>query len=234
MDQVVGAAVVVALIGLIAHINSGAIVGAVVAVRSSVRDAWVYAAGMSAARVIQLLFGTGAVIAILSNLLGQLLLERYTQVLLLVVGLIVLLSGVREVRSPSKHLPESGRGDAAPTEEESRNEATTSAGTFFWSSFGLTILSPRQWIFASLAVSTIASARLGVPGSLMLTALYILSAAWITIALGVMRLVRPRRADEIIARADRWVEQHSGRLLAWGQVVIGAAMLGLGVWLLAG
>lgn len=233
MGPLVGAIVGVVLIGLVAHINTGAIVGAIVAVRSSTRDAWVYAAGMTTARVIQILLGAGAVLAILSGILGQLLLDRFIQLLLLLAGLVVLLGGIRDLRSLRDTPLKPTATESEPTTgDEPTDESSSTPAAFFWSSFALTILSPRQWLFSSLAVSAIAAAALEVAANIALIALYLAVSAWITIGLAIARSVRPKQADELIERVNRWVDMHIDRILAWGQLVIGVALMGLGVWLL--
>ena len=224
MSELVGVVLTLVIVGFIADINSGAIVGGLLAARTGKREGLSFLAGMTSARLIQWIVGASAVTAVLSQFFGGIKLDRFTWFLLGVAGLAVMLVGLQAALKP--HV----ESDAKKSEDEG---GVTSKASFI-TGFAINIVSLRQWIFTSLAVAAIGTLRPGWPLGIGLTVFYMLVSSWMVVGLLVLRMTRPKQALGLIDRLAAWADANLGRIVAWMGTVLGALLLGVSAWKLFG
>jgi hypothetical protein len=225
--DIIGVLVTLALVGFIADINSGAIVGGVFAVRSGWGPGLAFFAGATGVRMVQGLFGLGLLYAVVDTFLGWLKLDTTTYLLLTLAGLAIVLAGARELLS-------GGESAQAEKIEDPEGTGLMSVKTSLLTSVGINIISLRQWIFTSVAVSTIGGARLDPWASLLLFGVYLILSSWLTVGLLLVKLVRPSLAPAVMDRIAAWTDRHMATILAWGAIVLGMIVLGLGLYGLLG
>jgi hypothetical protein len=223
-EQIVGAIITLVAVGFIANLNSAAIVGGVFSVRSGWRPGFAFLAGASAVRVVQGLFGLGVVYSIVDTFLGAFKLDTTTYVLMVIAGLAVVLAGVRQLLGRDS-------ASAGPQQlEESAEAGSASSRTALIASIAMNIISLRQWVFTSLAVSTISSLRPSWPVGLLLFAFYLVVSSWLTVGLLVIKAVRPDAAPKVMDRIAGWTERHVGAIISWMAIVIGVLFGGYGLY----
>jgi hypothetical protein len=221
--NIIGAIVTLTIIGFIADINSGAIVGGVVAVRSGWGPGFAFLGGASGVRMLQGLLGLGIIYAIVDTFLGAFKLDQTTWVLMALAGFVIVLAGARQLAT--------GSGEAQPKQlEESGEAGVIGVKSALATGVIINIISLRQWIFTSLAVSTIGSARTDWPVGLLLFAYYLLVSSWLTVGLLAVKAVRPSLAPKLMDRIAAWTERNLGKILAWGAIVVGVLLAGYGLY----
>jgi hypothetical protein len=222
--DIVGALVTLAIIGLIADINSGAIVGGVLSVRSGWGPGFAFLGGSSGVRIIQGLFGLGLVYAIVDTFLGFVRLDQTTFMLMALAGLAIVLAGARQLVTGKEDVPK-------PKQlEESETAGAISVRAALVTGLVINIISLRQWIFTSLAVSTIGAARVEWPVGLALFAAYLALSSWLTVGLLILKAVRPSAAPAIMDRIAAWTDMHLATIVAWFAVVVGVLLMGYGLY----
>jgi hypothetical protein len=221
--DIVGALLTLALIGFVADVNSGAIVGSVFAVRSGWGPGLAFLGGASGVRIIQGLFGLGVLYAIVDTFLGVFKLDATTYALMALAGLAIVLAGLRQVL---------GWGDTADAAKpkDADEAGTISTKVALTTGIGINIISLRQWIFTSLAVSTIGTARAGAAISLALFVAYLVFSSWLAAGLLILKLVRPDAAPDVMDRIAAWTDKHLATIVAWGAIVVGVLLLGFGLY----
>ncbi len=223
MGELVGTLLLLALIGFIADINSGAIIGSIFSARSGFKQGFAFLGGATAVRVAQGLLGVSIVYAVLDTFLGWIKLDATTYMLMTLAGLAIILAGLREVL---------GRGDDSQTEKlkDSKDAGTISSRTAFLTGVGINVISLRQWIFTSFAVSLIGSAGGGWAVSLALFAAYLALSSWLIVGLLIIKAVRPSAAPGIMDRIAGWTDRHLATIVAWMAIVIGVLIMGYGLY----
>jgi hypothetical protein len=216
-----GPLVTLVVVAFVAQLTSATILGAIASVRAGKAVGWSYIGGLTAARLIQGLIGLGAVTALVSHVLGFLDLEQYGAMLLLLGGAALVFASVRELARGRKGQDEETKGPD--------DEALSPRAAFTWG-FGATIISPRQWIFTSIAITSIGRLQPGVAGSLALWVGYLAAASWLAFALLALRYLRPGSAAGIIDKAAAWSRKNMGTILAGLGLLIGAGLLVAGLW----
>ena len=227
MGELVSTLLLLALVGFVADINSGAIIGSVFSARSGFKPGFAFLGGATAVRLVQGLFGLSIVYAVADTFLGWLKLDTTTYVLMTLAGLAIVLAGLRQVLGK-------GGGSRAEELKAPENVGMISAKTAFITSVGINIISLRQWIFTSFAVSLIGSAGAGWAVSLALFAAYLALASWLIVGLLIIKSVRPSAAPGIIDRIAGWTDRHLATIVAWMAVAIGVLILGYGLYMWLG
>jgi hypothetical protein len=223
MDGLVGTLLFLALIGFIADINSGAIVGSIFSARSGFRSGFAFLGGATGVRMLQGAFGMGIVYTVVDTFLGFFKLDQTTYILMSLAGLAIILAGLREVL---------GKGDNSEAEKlkDSENAGTISTKAALVTGIGVNIISLRQWIFTAVAVSTIGSARVGWPVGLALFAAYLALSSWLIVGLLILKAVRPNAAPDIMDHIAAWTDAHLASIVAWMAIVIGVFIMGYGLF----
>jgi hypothetical protein len=221
--EIVGTIITLALIGFIADVNSGAIIGSVFSVRSGWGPGFAFLGGSTGVRIVQGLFGLGIVYTVVDGFLGWFKLDTTTYILMSVAGLAIVLVGVRQVM---------GRGQApAAAKPKNVDEAgTISVRAALTTGIAINVISLRQWIFTSLAISSIGTARVDWPFGLGLFALYLVLSSWLVVGLLVLKAVRPDAAPQIMDRIAAWADRNVPTFLAWAAVVVGVLIMGYGMY----
>jgi threonine/homoserine/homoserine lactone efflux protein len=220
----VGALVTLILVAFVAQLTSATILGAIASVRAGKAVGWSYIAGLTAARLIQGLIGLGAISAIVSRFLGFLDLGRYADFLLVLGGGALLIASILSLLRG---------GDDEEEADESEDGALSNRGAFTWG-FVATIISARQWIFTSIALTSIGQLRLGVPANIALWMGYLAASSWLAVVLLALRYLRPGSALKIIDRAAAWTHRNMHTILSALGIVVGAGLLLYGLYSLLG
>jgi threonine/homoserine/homoserine lactone efflux protein len=215
-----GALVTLIVAAFVAQLTSATILGAIASVRAGKAVGWSYIAGLTVARLIQGLIGLGAISAIVSQFLGFLNLGSYADFLLVLGGGALLIASILSLLR--------GRDEEVDV-DDADDEALSNRGAFTWG-FVATIVSARQWIFTSIAITSIGQLRLGMPASLVLWAAYLAASSWLAVVLLALRYLRPGSALGIIDKAAAWTRRNMNTILSVFGILVGAGLLLYGLY----
>ncbi len=185
--------------------------------------------------LIGFLLGT-TVAAVLGLLLGQAAFERLDSyddtlggVLALLVGVALVLAGLRERHAPSRPETETGwRGAILARLRHVGPGAALSMAALL--GFG----GPKRLVLTLLAMASVSEANLGDVENLMLIVLYV-AVATILVSVPVgMVVFGGDRAAPIIGRGEPWLKTNAALLRVWLTLGLGAALVIAGVVRLAG
>ena len=145
----------------------------------------------------------------------------------LLLGIALIGVGLRERRTPSAPVgtPESGRMAAilAGLERVGPGAAVSMAGLL---GFG----GPKRLVLTLLAMASISEADLGDVADLTLLVLYVtVSTALVSVTV-LFVLIAGRRAGEIIARCQSWMETNRALFSVWLAVAFGVALVADGLF----
>lgn len=184
--------------------------------RSGKRTAVAWLAGMTTMRLLQgLVFGLLLSSADAAD--DEQGSSTIASVLLLVVAVLFLVSAVRQVV----------RGDDpddAPPRWLTMTESVT-PGKAFLLGIGVMTIGAKFWVFTLSAISTIGDADLGRPASTVTYLVFVLLAQSIVIAVVLVSVLVPARADALLDRASAWLTANNRVIM----IVIG---FGFGSWFL--
>jgi hypothetical protein len=151
--------------------------------------------------------------------------------LALVLGVALIGVGLRERRTPSAPVgtPESGRMAAilAGLGRVGPGAAVSMAGLL---GFG----GPKRLVLTLLAMAAISQAGLGDVADVTLLVLYVAVATVLVSVPVVVVLIAGRRAAEIIARCQSWIEDNRTLLSVWMALAFGVALVVDGLFRIVG
>jgi hypothetical protein len=227
MSELFSTLLLITGLGLTAHLTSWAIVGGVLAASNSASRGIVFAGSMSAARIVQAVLGGGALLALAEGILQELKLSRATYYILILAGATLLVGTVLSTRGGR-----SLRERSSPKPRESQESPSPWRGSL--TAFGLTMASPRQWLFTTGVVSSIGGLKPDPIVAVGLFALYLLLSCWITLGLVAIRVALPSRYTDITASVEQWGGRYGGRVVTYLLLLAGVAMIVVGAVVLWG
>jgi hypothetical protein len=220
LPAILGTLAALLVVGFIAEINAGQIVGSVAAARAGAKQSWAFLAGTIASRLLQALVGAGFATAVADQLLGALKLSRLAYGLVALAGLAVVLTGIR-MWIGRRHA------DAPPPAKTDMTKRLRT-GSAFASGFLINIVYLPNWIYVSAAVTGIAVLRIRPVASASLFLVFLAASTWIGLWLSALRLARPGRATAVIDRVGDWTDTHAPAILIALVILVGVAMTAWG------
>jgi hypothetical protein len=220
LPAILSTVVVLSIVGFVAEINVGQIVGSVASARAGAKQSWSFLAGTIASRLVQALVGAGFATAVADQLLGALKLGRLAYGLVALAGLAIVLEGIR--------LWIKRRRDDAPSAKDTEVTKRLGVRSAFASGFLINIVYLPNWIYVSVAVTNIAVLKAGRAASTGLFLVFLASSTWIGLWLSLLRVARPGRASAVIDGVGDWTDAHAPLILIVLVVAVGAAMLVIG------
>lgn len=174
-----------------------------------------FVVGTSLAAILGLIVGEALVTRVDSH-------ETLQGLLALLLGIALIGVGLRERRTPSAPVgaPESGRMAAilAGLERVGPGAAVSMAGLL---GFG----GPKRLVLTLLAMASISQAELGDVADLTLLVLYVTVSTVLVSVPVVFVLIAGRRAAEIIARCQSWLEANRALMSFWMAIAFGVALV---------
>lgn len=138
-------------------------------------------------------------------------------VLLLVLAIVFYLLAARKIaKAPD---------DDAPPPAWMSSLGTASPGRTFVFGVGFTALSVKLWVFTLGATGAIAYAALGFGAAAGVYLLWVVLALSLQLALVVLALLAPARADAVLARVGELLERYSRALLIGAGLIFGTIFL---------
>jgi hypothetical protein len=223
VDQTAAAAstlIAVVIVGLIAEVNLGQILGSVASARAGAKQSWAFFAGTIASRLVQALVGASLATAVADKVLGSIRLGWLAYTLMALAGLVIVLEAVRLwIRRRREGPP------AAPASGITKRIGTGSA---LASGFLINIVYLPNWIYVSAVVTSIAVLKVSWVTMALLFIAFLAASTWIGLWLSSLRLLRPGRAASAIDGVGDWTDAHAPVILVWLLVVVGAILIYVG------
>ena len=212
--------IAVVVVGLIAEVNLGQILGSVASARAGAKQSWAFVAGTIASRLMQALIGASFATAVANKLLGSIRLGWLAYALMALAGLVIVLEAVR--------LWMRRRREGAPPAPATAITKRIGAGSALASGFLINIVYLPNWIYVSAVVTSIAVLKDSWVTAALLFVAFLAASTWIGLWLSSLRLLRPGRAASAIDGVGDWTDAHAPVILVWLLVIVGAILIYVG------